>query len=59
MLGTLITTGYAVSRDWPAVVPAWATAAGIGSTLLIGVIAGLYPALRASNLSPTEALSTP
>ncbi|MFE1955940.1 ABC transporter permease [Streptomyces sp. NPDC059524] len=57
LLGTLITTGYAVGRGWPTVVPAWASAAGIGATLLIGVIAGLYPAVRASRLPPTEALS--
>ncbi|MFK4099990.1 ABC transporter permease [Streptomyces sp. NPDC019531] len=57
VLGTLITSGYAVSRGWPTVVPAWASAAGIGSTLVIGVIAGLYPAVRASRLSPTVALS--
>ncbi|MFF0476801.1 ABC transporter permease [Streptomyces sp. NPDC004284] len=57
VLGTLITAGYAFSRDWPTVVPVWASAAGVGSTLLIGVIAGLYPAVRASRLSPTEALS--
>ncbi|MFD4373376.1 ABC transporter permease [Streptomyces sp. NPDC058486] len=57
VLGTLITAGYAFSRDWPTVVPAWASAAGIGSTLLIGMIAGLYPAVRASRLSPTEALT--
>ncbi|WP_418957533.1 ABC transporter permease [Streptomyces tritici] len=56
-LGTLITAGYAVSRDWPTVVPVWASAAGVGSTLLIGMLAGLYPAVRASRLSPTEALS--
>ncbi|EPJ42356.1 hypothetical protein STAFG_0558 [Streptomyces afghaniensis 772] len=35
----------------------WASAAGIGCTLVIGMIAGLYPAVRASRLSPTEALS--
>ncbi|MEV4877427.1 ABC transporter permease [Streptomyces cyaneofuscatus] len=57
VLGTLITAGYAFSRQWPTVVPVWASAAGIGSTLLIGMIAGLYPAVRASRLSPTEALS--
>ncbi len=55
--GTLITAGYALSRDWPTVVPAWASAAGIASTLAIGMVAGLYPAVRASRLSPTEALS--
>ncbi|MEU1850486.1 ABC transporter permease [Streptomyces sp. NPDC019990] len=57
VLGGLITSGYAVSRDWPTVVPMWASAAGIGTTLVIGAIAGLYPAVRASRLSPTEALS--
>ncbi len=57
VLGTAITAGYAVSRDWPTVVPAWASAAGIGATLLIGMIAGLYPAVRASRLAPTEALA--
>ncbi|WP_330289937.1 ABC transporter permease [Streptomyces sp. NBC_00576] len=57
VLGTVITAGYAVSRDWPTVVPAWASFAGIGSTLLIGMIAGLYPAVRASRLAPTEALA--
>lgn len=57
VLGTLITAGYALGRDWPTVVPVWASAAGIGSTLVIGMIAGLYPAVRASRLAPTEALS--
>lgn len=57
VLGTAITAGYAVSRGWPTVVPPWASAAGIGSTLFIGAVAGLYPAMRASGLSPTEALA--
>ncbi|MEU7029755.1 ABC transporter permease [Streptomyces sp. NPDC046275] len=57
VLGTLITGGYALSRGWPTVVPLWASTAGIGATLLIGVLAGLYPAVRASRLAPTEALA--
>jgi putative ABC transport system permease protein len=32
---------------------------GLGATLVIGGLAGLYPAIRASRLSPTEALATP
>ncbi|NUR86603.1 MAG: ABC transporter permease [Nonomuraea sp.] len=59
LLGTGVTVGYAYSRGWPAVVPLWATAGGLAATLAIGAVAGLYPAVRASRLSPTEALSTP
>jgi putative ABC transport system ATP-binding protein len=32
---------------------------GVLATLAIGAVAGLYPAVRASRLAPTEALSTP
>ncbi|XTZ19153.1 ABC transporter permease [Micromonospora echinospora] len=59
LLGVLVTTGYAFSQGWPTVVPAWVMAGGIGATVVIGAVAGLYPAIRASRLSPTEALATP
>ncbi|GAA3107021.1 hypothetical protein [Nonomuraea salmonea] len=54
-----MTTAYALYSGWPSVVPAWATAGGLAATLAIGAAAGLYPAVRASRLSPTEALATP
>jgi putative ABC transport system permease protein len=59
MLASLVTAGYATYQDWPTVIPAWAVAGGIVATLGIGSLAGLYPAIRASRLSPTEALATP
>ncbi|MET7333788.1 ABC transporter permease [Nonomuraea sp. NPDC005650] len=59
LLGTGVTMGYALYSGWPSVVPAWATGGGLAATLAIGAVAGLYPAIRASRLSPTEALSTP
>jgi len=58
-LGVLGTAGYALSRDWPAVIPATALLGGIAATLALGVLAGIYPAIRAARLTPTEALAAP
>jgi putative ABC transport system permease protein len=55
-LGGAVTAVYAGSRDWSVVVPAVGVGAGVAAALLIGAIAGLYPAWRAARMSPTEAL---
>jgi putative ABC transport system permease protein len=55
-LGALVTGGYAAGQGWRVVVPASAAGGGLVAALLIGAVAGLYPALRATRLSPTEAL---
>ncbi|GHJ49355.1 ABC transporter permease [Catellatospora sp. TT07R-123] len=57
LLGAAITAAYAASRGWPVAVPAWATAGGVAVTVLVGAVAGLYPAVRAARLSPTTALA--
>ncbi|RCG31375.1 ABC transporter permease [Sphaerisporangium album] len=57
VLGALATTAYALSRDWPPVVPSWAFGGASAATLVIGTIAGIYPAMRAARLSPTVALA--
>jgi putative ABC transport system permease protein len=59
VLGVAVTAGYATVQGWPAVVPAWVSLGAVGATLLIGAVAGLYPAVRAARLAPTEALATP
>lgn len=59
LAGTAVTAAYATWRDWPVVVPPWALLGGLAATVVIGALAGLYPAVRASRLSPTEALATP
>ncbi|MCP2328337.1 putative ABC transport system permease protein [Hamadaea flava] len=58
-LGVAVTTAYAAYQHWPSVVPAWASGGGLAATVVIGGLAGLYPAIRAARLSPTEALAAP
>jgi putative ABC transport system permease protein len=59
LLGIAVTSGYALYQGWPTTVPAWATVGGLAVTVVIGALAGLYPAIRAARLSPTEALAAP
>jgi putative ABC transport system permease protein len=54
--GTAATAIYATANHWTIVIPATAWAGGLAATLLIGVIAGLMPAIRAARMSPTRAL---
>lgn len=55
-MGVAATVGYAHAKHWETVVPFEAWAGGIGAAVAIGAIAGLYPAIRAARLSPTQAL---
>jgi putative ABC transport system permease protein len=59
ILGSGVSAAYASYQNWLTVIPLWSLAGGITATLAIGALAGLYPAIRASRLSPTEALATP
>jgi putative ABC transport system permease protein len=58
VVGVLATVVYASTKNWEVLVPTEAWAGGIASAIVIGVTAGLLPAIRASRLSPTEALRT-
>lgn len=57
-LGAAVTAAYAWSRGWGVLIPTVAIVGGIVAAIAIGVIAGLYPAMRAARVSPTEALRT-
>ena len=55
-LGAGVTAVYASIKHWTIVVPPIAIIGGVIAAIVIGGIAGLYPAARASALPPTEAL---
>jgi putative ABC transport system permease protein len=54
--GALSTAIYASAKHELVVIPAVAWGGGIGAAILIGAVAGLWPALRAARMSPTQAL---
>jgi putative ABC transport system permease protein len=58
LAGAAATAVYANSKGWAVVIPAEAWSGGIASAILIGALAGLMPAVRASRMPPTVALRT-
>jgi putative ABC transport system permease protein len=58
LLGVAVTAGYATLQGWDVLVPGIAIVGGFVAALVIGGVAGLYPAMRAARVSPTEALRT-
>lgn len=57
-LGAAVTAGMALANDWPFALPAASLAIAVAATLVIGAVAGLYPAVRAARTPPTAALSS-
>jgi len=56
VLGSAVTAIYATRQGWTLAVPVPALAGGVGVALLVGAVAGLYPAARAARLAPAEAV---
>ncbi len=57
LLGCLAVLGYAAYQGWPPVIPTNAVVGGFTGAVLVGMAAGVYPSIRASRLTPTEALA--
>jgi putative ABC transport system permease protein len=58
LAGAAATAVYASAQSWGVVIPVQAWSGGIGAAILIGAVAGLLPAVRASRMPPTVALRT-
>jgi putative ABC transport system permease protein len=58
LLGIGATAAYAAYEGLTLLVPAVAVVGGLAAACVLGALAGLYPAMRASRLTPTEALAT-
>ncbi|MGI5238362.1 ABC transporter permease [Dactylosporangium sp. CA-139066] len=58
VIGAGVTVGMAMNKGWATLIPAEALWGGLGVSVAAGAVAGLYPALRAAHLPPTDALRT-
>lgn len=56
LVGSALGLGVHVVTDFPIALPWWSHAIGVGFSAAVGILFGLFPALRASGLDPVEAL---
>lgn len=56
LLGVLIGVVIAAVLHLPPQIPLWSVILGVGFSLLIGLVFGVYPAMKAARLNPIEAL---
>jgi putative ABC transport system permease protein len=55
-LGVLGSMAIAYFGGWPVTVTLWSLLTALGMAVIVGVLAGYYPAIRAARLDPVDAL---
>jgi putative ABC transport system permease protein len=58
LIGSAVTSAIAYDRGWTILIPEAALWGGMAVAITAGAVAGLYPALRAARIPPTDALRT-
>ena len=56
ILGVVVGLFISAALKLPPTIPVWSIFLGLGFSLLIGVVFGVYPAMKAARLDPIEAL---
>ena len=56
LLGIIIGVLIAAALKLPPTIPMWSVFLGVGFSLMIGLVFGVYPAMKAARLDPIEAL---